>query len=59
MDVRVEVQRKPSAEELMLLNYGVGEKSLGLQGIQPVHPTGDKCWVFIGRTDVEDEAPIL
>ena len=27
--------------------------------IQPVHPKGDEFWVFIGRTDVEAEAPIL
>ena len=27
MDVRVGLQRKLSAEELMLLNYGVGEDS--------------------------------
>ena len=27
--------------------------------IQPVHPKGDQSWVFIGRTDVEDESPIL
>ena len=27
--------------------------------IQPVHPKGDQSWVFIGRTDVEDETPIL
>ena len=27
--------------------------------IQPVHPNGDQCWVFIGRTDVEAETPIL
>ena len=59
MDVRVGLRRKLSAEELMLLNCGVGEKTLGLQVIQPVHPTGDKCWVFIGRTDVEAETPIL
>ena len=26
---------------------------------QPVHPTGDQSWVFIGRTDVEAETPIL
>ena len=45
----------------MLLNYGVGEdswESLGLQGIQPVHPK-DQSWVFIGRTDVKAETPIL
>ena len=26
---------------------------------QPVHPKGDQSWVFIGRTDVEVETPIL
>ena len=24
-----------------------------------VHPKGDQSWVFIGRTDVEAETPIL
>ena len=27
--------------------------------IQPVHPKGDQSWVFIGRTDVEAQTPIL
>ena len=27
--------------------------------IQSVHPKGDQSWIFIGRTDVEAEAPIL
>ena len=27
--------------------------------IQPVHPKGDLSWVFIGRTDVVAETPIL
>ena len=52
MDVRVGLWRKLSAEELMLLNCGVGEdscESLGLE-IQPVHPKGDQSWVFIGST---------
>ena len=26
---------------------------------QPVHPKADQSWVFIGRTDAEDETPIL
>ena len=26
---------------------------------KPVHPKGDQSWVFIGRTDVEAETPIL
>ena len=39
------------------------EKTLGspldCKEIQPVHPKGDQSWVFIGRTDVEAETPIL
>ena len=27
--------------------------------IQPVYPKGNQCWIFIGRTDAEPEAPIL
>ena len=27
--------------------------------IQPVHPKGNQTWIFIGRTDVETETPIL
>ena len=26
---------------------------------QPVHSKGDQSWVFLGRTDVEAETPIL
>ena len=44
----------------MLLNCGVGEESpLDCKEIQPVHLKGDQSWVFIGRTDVEAETPIL
>ena len=35
------------------------ESPLGCEEIQPVHPKGDQSWVFIGRTDVEAETPIL
>ena len=35
------------------------ESPLDCKEIQPVHPKGDKSWVFIGRTDVEAEAPVL
>ena len=59
MDMRVGLQRKLTAEELMLLNCGVGEDSWDCKEIQPVHPKGDQSWVFIGRTDVEAETPIL
>ena len=27
--------------------------------VQPVHPKGNQSWVFIGRTDVEAETPVL
>ena len=29
------------------------EIPLDCKKIQPVHPKGDQCWVFIGRTDAE------
>ena len=35
------------------------ESHLACKEIQPVHPKGDQCWVFTGRTDVEAETPIL
>ena len=36
------------------------ESPLDCKEIQPVHPKGDQCWVFIiGRTDAEAETPIL
>ena len=35
------------------------ESPLDYKEIQPVHPKGDQSWVFIGRTDVEAETPIL
>ena len=35
------------------------ESPLDCKEIQPVHPTGDQSWVFIGRTDAEAETPVL
>ena len=35
------------------------DSSLDSKEIQPVHPKGNQSWVFIGRTDVEAETPIL
>ena len=35
------------------------ESPLDCKEIQPVHPKGDQSWVFIGKTDVEAESPIL
>ena len=35
------------------------ENPLDCKEIQAVHPKGDQCLVFIGRTDVEAETPVL
>ena len=35
------------------------ECPLDCKEIQPVHPKEDESWVFIGRTDVEAETPVL
>ena len=35
------------------------QNPLDCKKIQPVHPKGDHSWVFIARTDVEAETPIL
>ena len=35
------------------------EIPLDCKEIQPVHPKGNRSWIFTGRTDVETEVPIL
>ena len=35
------------------------ESLLGCKEIKPIHPKGNQCWIFIGRTDVEADTPIL
>ena len=35
------------------------EGPLDCKEIQPIHPKGNQSWVFIGRTAVEAETPIL
>ena len=35
------------------------ESPLDCKEIKPVNPKGNQSWLFIGRTDVETEAPIL
>ena len=61
---------KSSAEELMLLNCGVGEDSRVpwtsrrsnqsiLKEIQPVHSEGDQPWDFFGRNNAKAETPVL
>ena len=58
--MRVGLWRKLSAEELMLLNRGVGKDSwelLDTKEITPVNFKVNQPWIFIGRNDAE--APIL
>ena len=46
----------------MFLNCGLEktlESPLDCKEIQPVYPKGGQSWVFIERTDVEAETPIL
>ena len=35
------------------------ESSLDCKEIQPVHPKGNRSWIYIGRTDAETETPIV
>ena len=60
MDMRLGLWRRLSAEELMLLNCGVGEdswESLELQGDPTSHSKGDWSWDFFGRNDAKAETP--
>ena len=53
---------KLSAEELMLLNCGVGEtleSPLDCKEIQSVHSEGDQPWDFFRRNDAKAETPVL
>ena len=35
------------------------ERPLNWKEVKPANPKGNQSWIFIGRTDAEDEAPIL
>jgi len=63
MDVRVGLLKKAEHRRIDAFELWVLEKTLesplDCKEIQPVHPKGDQSWVFIGRTDVEAETPIL
>ena len=50
--------RRIDAFELWVLEKTL-ESPLDSKEIKLVHPKGDQSWVFIGRTDVEAETPIL
>ena len=62
MDVRFGLWRRLSAEGLMLWTVVLEktlESPLDCKEIQPVHPKENQSWIFIARTDVEAETPIL
>ena len=48
-----------NVQQVILRDKYALESPLDRKEIQPVHPKGDQSWVFIGRTDVEAETPIL
>ena len=51
--------RKAECQRIDAFELWCWRRLLDCKEIQPVHPTGDQSWVFIGRTDVEAETPIL
>ena len=54
--------KKAERRRIDIFELGVGEDTyspLVCKVIQPVHSKGDQSWVYMGRTDVEAEAPIL
>ena len=55
---KAEHQRIDVFERTLVLEKTL-EGLLDCKEIQPVHPKGDQSWVFIERTDVEAETPIL
>ena len=50
--------RRIDAFEVMVLEKTL-DSSLDCKEFRPVHPKGDKSWLFIGRTDAEAETPVL
>ena len=56
---KAECQRIEAFELQLVVLEKTLESPLDCKEIQPVHPKGDQSWVFIGRTNVEVETPIL
>ena len=62
MDVRVGLKESWASKNLcfwsMVLEKTL-ESPLDWKEFEPVNPTGNQFWIFIGRADAEAEAPIL
>ena len=56
---KAECQRIEAFELQLVVLEKTLESPLDCKEIQPVHPKGDRSWVFIGRTDAEAETSIL
>ena len=52
-------RRRIDAFELWCWRRLLRVSPLDCKEMQPVHSKGDQSWMFIGRTDVEAETPIL
>ena len=55
---QAERQRIDAFEQTVVLEKTL-ESPLDCKEIQPVHPKGNRSWVFIGRTDVQAETPVF
>ena len=51
--------KKAESRRIELCCWRRLESPLDCKEIQQVHPKGNQSWVFLGRTDVEAETPIL
>ena len=58
----VKLQWRPDSPNNLLVDGDAGERSsesLGCRKIKPGNSKANQPWIFIGRTDIEVEAPIL
>ena len=51
-------RKKAECCRINALNCGV-ESPLDSKEVKQVNPRGNQPWIFIGKTDVEAEAPVL
>ena len=56
--IRKAEHQRIDAFETVVLDKTI-ESPLDCKEIQPVHPKGDQSWIFIRKTDVEAETPVL